>query len=107
MIRSMTAFARAEHGTAIWEIRSVNHRYLDFNFRLQENIRSMEPELRTISKVGIHRGKIESTLKIKSEGISSSLTLNEPLIFELKKAIDQINSTTNLDNHGDVLSLMS
>ena len=49
-ISSMTAFAhrRSEHpwGTAIWELRSVNHRYLELSFKLPEGWRQLEPELR-------------------------------------------------------------
>ncbi|WP_286846676.1 YicC/YloC family endoribonuclease, partial [Spongiibacter sp. UBA6593] len=49
-ISSMTAFAhrRSEHpwGTAIWELRSVNHRYLELSFKLPEGLRQLEPELR-------------------------------------------------------------
>ena len=50
MIRSMTGFARRERGTEFgvlsWEIRSVNHRYLEPFFRLPEDFRSLEQELR-------------------------------------------------------------
>ena len=106
MTRSMTAFARAEHGAATWEIRSVNHRYLDFNFRLQENMRALEPELRSISLPGIHRGKVECTLKLKREEIPISLTVNEPLVIQLNNAANEIKSITNFANDGDILSLM-
>ena len=106
MIRSMTAFASAEHGKVIWEIRSVNHRYLDFNFRLPDNLRLLEPELRTLSKTDIHRGKIDCSLKIKNEEIPTSLTLNEPLIVELKDAIKQIKLITGETAGIDVLSLI-
>ncbi|MCD8551272.1 MAG: hypothetical protein LRY74_14495, partial [Shewanella xiamenensis] len=50
MIQSMTAYARIEHkaqwGTASWEIRSVNQRYLETYLRLPEQFRSFEPVLR-------------------------------------------------------------
>ena len=50
MIHSMTAFARKEikasWGTAVWEIRSVNQRYLETFFRLPEQFRGLEPILR-------------------------------------------------------------
>ena len=50
MIYSMTAFARQEikqdWGTAVWEIRSVNQRYLETYFRLPENFRGLENNLR-------------------------------------------------------------
>ena len=102
----MTAFARAEHGAAIWEIRSVNHRYLDVNFRVQDNFKYLETELRNQFKKVLYRGKIECALKIKSEEVASSLDINEPLILELKNAMERVTSLTGLTNKGDALSLM-
>ena len=50
MLRSMTAFARIEsqheQGGIQWEIRSVNHRYLDVNLRLPEDLRRLDPKVR-------------------------------------------------------------
>ncbi len=50
MIKSMTAFARAEQqteqGELIWEIRSVNHRYLELSLRLDERFRALEMAIR-------------------------------------------------------------
>ena len=50
MPRSMTGFSRREAklpwGTLVWEIRSVNHRYLEPSFRLPEDFREIEPHLR-------------------------------------------------------------
>ena len=52
MIRSMTAFAtqtiEAEWGTLVWELRSVNHRYLEMTVRMPEELRSMEMQVRDI-----------------------------------------------------------
>ena len=51
MIRSMTGFARLERqyefGRLSWEMRSVNHRYLDFGLRLPEEFRPLESDIRT------------------------------------------------------------
>ena len=68
MLRSMTAFARTElqHDQAgvQWEIRSVNHRYLDVGVRLPEDLRRLEPKVR--ERVGTHlrRGKVDCTLRV-------------------------------------------
>ena len=52
MIRSMTAFARqqehGEWGELTWEIRSVNHRYLETTVRLPEDLRAIEPSVREL-----------------------------------------------------------
>ena len=68
MLRSMTAFARIEsqhEQVGIqWEIRSLNHRYLDVSLRLPEDLRRLEPKVR--EKVGAHldRGKVDCTLRV-------------------------------------------
>ncbi len=69
-------------------------------------MRYLETELRNISKAEVHRGKIECTLKIKSQEIATSVTINEPLIIEFKNALDQVKSITGLADVGDILSLM-
>ena len=62
MIHSMTAYARKEFkgdwGTAVWEIRSVNQRYLETYIRLPEQLRSLEPVLRERFRAKLQRGKV-------------------------------------------------
>ena len=52
MLHSMTGFAREslenELGTLTWEIKAVNHRYLDVQFRLPEELKGDEQELRKL-----------------------------------------------------------
>ncbi|HIE55463.1 MAG TPA: hypothetical protein EYP90_09830, partial [Chromatiaceae bacterium] len=66
MIRSMTAFARAEHqnerGELVWELRSVNHRYLEIHPRLPEELRGLETGVRERIGACIGRGKVEAVL---------------------------------------------
>lgn len=63
MIHSMTAFARREaetpSGTLIWELRSVNHRYLDVGLRLPEELRGFEPRAREAIQARVKRGKVD------------------------------------------------
>lgn len=67
MIRSMTAFARletgSEQGTLSWEIRSVNHRFLEMAIRLPEELRAAEPAVRTRINARLGRGKVDCTLR--------------------------------------------
>lgn len=67
MIRSMTAFARSERqgewGKLTWELRSVNHRYLDLYPRLPEELRFLEPAVRERAGAHLSRGKVECTLR--------------------------------------------
>ena len=67
MLRSMTAFAREEaegdFGTVVWELRSVNFRYLDVVSRLPEELRALEPAVRERISARLRRGKIECGLR--------------------------------------------
>lgn len=97
MIYSMTAFARrelkAEWGTAVWEIRSVNQRFLETYLRLPEQFRAMEPVLRERFRKKLQRGKVECTLRyMPNEGAVSNLSLNEPLAKQLLHAADWVQS---------------
>jgi uncharacterized protein (TIGR00255 family) len=63
-----TAEARAGSFRLVWEIRSVNHRFLELGFRLPEELRSVEPECRELVGAAIKRGKVDCTLKLSAEG---------------------------------------
>ena len=79
MLKSMTAFARVEEnhniGNFVWELRSINHRYLEVNFRLPEELRAIEFELRKIIQSRISRGKVDCTLRLRPT-IDSEVNLN-------------------------------
>ncbi|MCW8874673.1 MAG: YicC family protein [Gammaproteobacteria bacterium] len=69
MIRSMTAFARAEADTDLgalaWELRSVNHRYLEVSLRLPEELRGLEPAVRERVGRALGRGKVDCSLRYR------------------------------------------
>lgn len=71
MVHSMTAFARVEqagtHGTLSWELRSVNHRYLEPHLRLPDAFRDLEGAVREALRQGLSRGKVECTLRFAEE----------------------------------------
>ncbi|UAA39239.1 YicC family protein [Paraneptunicella aestuarii] len=97
MIYSMTAFARKElkssWGTAVWEIRSVNQRFLETYFRLPEQFRGLEPVLRERFRKKLQRGKVECALRFSSEGAEASkITLNEALAKQVLQAADWVQS---------------
>jgi uncharacterized protein (TIGR00255 family) len=64
----MTGFASAEAETGafrlVWEIRSVNHRFLELGFRLPDELRAVEPDCRDLVGTFVKRGKVDCTLKI-------------------------------------------
>ena len=90
-VRSMTAFAhqRAEFswGAAAWEIRSVNQRYLDLNFKLPELWRHLEPALRDALRNALSRGKVEISLRVQMQSSGGeSLKINQALAAEVMAA---------------------
>ncbi len=99
MIHSMTAFSRHElkgdWGNAVWEIRSVNQRFLETYFRLPEQFRGIEPVLRERFRKQLNRGKVECNLRFNANAANKSeLTLNEKLALQLLQHANWINEQT-------------
>jgi len=95
MIRSMTAYARREAkgtwGSAAWELRSVNQRYLETYIRLPEQFRSLEPVIRERIRQRLTRGKIECNLRFDADpGAQGELMLNETLAKQLVQAANWV-----------------
>lgn len=94
MTRSMTGFARHElncsWGVIIYELRSVNHRYLEPHFRLPENLRSLEPGLREQLRKNLSRGKLEIQIQWQVNPTQESLALNTALLGELTNAAKEV-----------------
>lgn len=91
----MTAFARrelkADWGSAVWEIRSVNQRYLETSFRLVEQFRGLEPVLRERFRKSLQRGKVECTLRfMPAPGASSTLNVNQELAAAVIAAAESL-----------------
>ena len=103
MMLSMTAFSRQqadkEWGSLIWELRSVNHRYLETSVRLPESFRGLENVIRDTVRKKLNRGKIECQLRFQVvEASQSDLQLNKELIAKLVRANDEINQIADLSN---------
>jgi uncharacterized protein (TIGR00255 family) len=97
MTHSMTAFARQSGefpwGSLIWEIRSVNHRYLEPTFKLPDSLRQVEGELRERLRGRIARGKIECNLRLQRETQQEqSLTVDQVVLTQLLACADQVQS---------------
>src|SRR3977135_356592 len=78
MIASMTGFARRETsgqwGTLVCELRSVNHRFLEPGFRLPDELRAAEGELRTRLTRQLRLGKVDCTIPYRRpQGAGSAL----------------------------------
>lgn len=95
MIASMTAFGRTEENTAIgrviWEIRSVNHRYLEISLRLPDDLRILENSIRECISGRISRGKIDCNLRYEpGENIDTGLSVNTSLVQSILASADSI-----------------
>ena len=112
MAKSMTGFARCQGEnpelTVIWECRSVNHRYLDLNFRLPEQLRSLESSLREKVALLVKRGKLDLGLRyeLKKSG-TLDLRLNASRVqqlFQLQSNLSQHHSTIVELSTADILA---
>jgi uncharacterized protein (TIGR00255 family) len=88
MIYSMTGYATVSDdlalGTLGIEVRSVNHRYLDIQFRLPDELRSFEPAMREAIAARLSRGKVECRMSLsKSPASTVALSLNTALLDQL------------------------
>lgn len=95
MLQSMTAFARREmktpRGVLSWELRTLNHRYLDLGLRLPEEFRSIEMQVRERIAARVSRGKFEATLRFQSDAASpAGFVLNEPLVDRLLEVLARV-----------------
>ncbi|MEC6797632.1 MULTISPECIES: YicC/YloC family endoribonuclease [Photobacterium] len=105
MIHSMTAYARREikgdWGTAVWEIRSVNQRYLETYIRMPEQFRSLEPVLRERFRKRLARGKVECNLRYEANtAANTELTINEALAKQVINAARWVTETAGEGNIG-------
>lgn len=95
MINSMTAFSRQssqiDGGMLVWELRSINHRFLDLTIRLPESFRQLESAVRQLLSEKLPRGKVEATLKVVG-GAEPPVRyhLNESLVQQLAQKADTI-----------------
>ncbi len=96
MIHSMTAFARAEqagvNGTLSWELRSVNHRYLEPHLRLPEAFRDLEGAVREALRNGLSRGKVECTLRFSDDSTGKALQVDLTRAAQLIAAAESVAS---------------
>ena len=95
MIRSMTAFARQEQdgewGALTWELRSVNHRYLEVSLRLPDELRSLESTVRERATRRLGRGKLDCSLRYKPAlRRGASLQLDVQALDQVLAACEEI-----------------
>ncbi|WP_419146933.1 YicC/YloC family endoribonuclease [Pseudoalteromonas 'SMAR'] len=109
MIHSMTAYARKEvkgdWGTGVWEIRSVNQRYLETFIRAPEQFRGLEPVIRERLRKHLQRGKVEVFLKFTANPAHvGQLSVNDSLAKQLVESAKWVQTQSGGDiNPVDIL----
>ena len=112
MLQSMTAFSRVqqqiEDGHFCWEIKSVNHRYLDVSFRLPESFRFIEPQLRHVLRDVINRGKLECQLKYQDTSSNNqSMLINIGMVNALVNLSEKLSASHHLPNDLGISRVLS
>jgi uncharacterized protein (TIGR00255 family) len=112
MIRSMTGYARVETqgpwGRLSWELRSVNHRYLDLALRLPEELRGIEGEARQLLGARLSRGKVEGGLRLSREGAEAApVAVDEAQLRQLQRAIATVQQALGATAPPDPVRVLS
>jgi uncharacterized protein (TIGR00255 family) len=100
MALSMTAFARHEAATPwgglSWELRSVNHRYLESSFRLPEELRAIEMRARELIGRRLTRGKVDANLRFQAQdSAAGAIDLDEAQLKRVLAAADRVHETAS------------
>jgi len=103
----MTAFARVQEsndaGSITWELRSVNHRYLEPGIKLPEEFRQLEPKIRKLLGRYLTRGKVDLSLRYRvDQQQQSKIGLNEDILRSLREVEQQV---LNIVHEGSKLSV--
>jgi uncharacterized protein (TIGR00255 family) len=90
----MTAFARkeaqTEQGDFSWEIRSVNHRYLEAAIKIDESFRPLEMQIRKKINNQLGRGKVDAVLRYKAPKAQSSVEIDQQLAQAIIAGYEQV-----------------
>lgn len=111
MLHSMTGFARQSSesslGTLTWELRAVNHRYLDVSFKMPDELKAHEPQLRQLVGERLKRGKVECAFHFRRAiDQSGDMALDEALIALLSSRINDVSSVLRNPGRVDPLDIL-
>ena len=111
MIASMTGFARRETtgpwGTLVCELRSVNHRFLEAGFRLPDELRAAESELRTRLGKQLRRGKVDCTVSYRrAQGASNTLEVDQSALERVLAAVKLVSRSQLASDSVSALELL-
>ena len=108
---SMTGFARRESrselGALAWELRTVNHRYLEASLRLPDEFRALEPELRELLSGRLARGKVDANLRHEAAASGrGGLAVDAALAREVVAAATEVGRSTGLSAMPTVMDVL-
>ena len=110
MIRSMTGFARRERqfpwGLVSWELKTVNHRFLEIGCRLPEEFRGAEADFRQTIAGTVKRGKLDCSLHFRPAVATGSLEVDADLLASLTERAQRIAVQTGAAARIDVMDLL-
>ena len=110
MIRSMTGFARRERqfpwGSLAWELKTVNHRFLEMGCRLPEEFRVGEAEFRQRVAASVRRGKVDCSLHFRPASIAGALEVDSELLASLTDRVRAIAAQAGPAARIDALDLL-
>lgn len=112
MIKSMTGYARTqsenEAYTAVVELRSVNHRYLDVKVRTPSSVALLEAKIKDRVMTRLGRGKVDVSIQLKPKGESAyQLEVDRPLVEEIVRTSRSLASDLGVDGEIKLSDLMT
>lgn len=107
----MTAFARqqfaADWGSVTWEIKSVNQRFLETNFRMPETFRHLEFALREVLRKKLNRGKLDCSLKVEMNSANGGkIKLDQDMAQQLLTAHQELQVLAQENQAADLTQLL-
>ena len=102
----MTAFGRAESSAVVWEIRSVNHRFLDVSLRLPEDLRELDTPLRERVRKRLNRGKVDATAHWVQVSDNAGLDVDEKVLGALKETLTRVEQSFGLADRPSSLDIL-
>ena len=111
MIKSMTAFARSQQslteGDIIWELRSVNHRFLELYLKMPEDFRANETRFRERLQKRLKRGKVECFLRFNANVQQAEvININPQQAKSLINACHEINTLLHQPSEVDPIEIL-
>ena len=106
MPNSMTAFSRidvnSEFGSLIFELKSVNHRFIEINFKIPELFKKLELQMRDLLKEALVRGKVECSIIINENTVLSETKIDQA---QLENYLDLIQKVKSKVGEPDKISI--